>query len=217
MKHVVLIPGLGADERLFSFIRLPPCTSQFIYWKVPSPTDTFESYIGELKKQIDSKVPPVLIGVSLGGIIAMELRERMPVEKTILISSVKTKSEMPGYFNLIRNLRLNSLIPPSVLKKLAPLVRRFIADPRNPETMKIFKAMIRDSDNQFIHRAIEFVLKWNRQDYVKKNLVHLHGTADFVFPFRNIREPDFRIEGGTHDMVMSKAEEISRILLRELE
>src|SRR5262245_42832520 len=131
MKHVVLIPGLGADERLFSFLRLNGCTTQCIRWTIPERDESFLHYIEKLSGQINAKEPVVLVGVSLGGIIAMELREMIPVEKTIIISSVKTRSEMPGYFKWIRRLGLNAFLPASLLKKMAPFAKMFIAEGRN--------------------------------------------------------------------------------------
>src|ERR1044071_2060901 len=106
MTDIIFIPGLGADERLFEFIETGNCKKHFIKWVKPQADESLQSYVQKIKDQVSSCELPVLVGVSLGGIIAMELREIMPVKKTILIASVKNKSEMPGYFNLINKIRL---------------------------------------------------------------------------------------------------------------
>jgi hypothetical protein len=41
MKHIIFIPGLGADERLFQFIEINGCTKQFIKWVKPSKDESF--------------------------------------------------------------------------------------------------------------------------------------------------------------------------------
>jgi hypothetical protein len=146
----------------------------------------------------------------------MELRELIPVEKTILISSVKTKEEMPALFSWIRRTGLNKIIPPALLKKSAPVIKPFITGTGNKKNMQIFKTMLMDTDNDFINGAIKFVLQWQRTDYDKENLIHIHGTKDIIFPLRNIKNCDYKIKGGSHDMIMSKHAEINRILTKEI-
>ncbi|HKR07506.1 MAG TPA: alpha/beta hydrolase [Bacteroidia bacterium] len=216
MKHVVFIPGLGADERIFSFINLKDCNKQFIKWVIPEKNESFQTYLLKIKEQIVIKQPPVIIGVSLGGIIAMELRDLIPVEKTIIISSVKTKKEMPAFFNWIRITGINKIMSPSLLKKSAVLIKPLITDTSNEKAMHLFKTMLHDADNDFIKRAIKFVLQWKRMSYNKENLIHIHGTKDLVFPLKNIRHYDYKITGGAHDMIMSKPEEINKILIKEI-
>jgi pimeloyl-ACP methyl ester carboxylesterase len=216
MKHIVFIPGLGADQRLFQFIEINNCTKQFIKWEKPAKDESFASYLLKLKKQITTKQPPVLIGVSLGGIVAMELRELMPVEKTIIISSIKTKAEMPTLFDWIRRTGLNAIIPTVVLKKSAPVIKPFIMDTSNKKALQLFKDMLHDSDDDFIKRAITFVLEWNRKGYDKQKLIHIHGSNDHIFPLKNISHCDYIIKGGTHDMIMSKPSEINNILNKEI-
>jgi pimeloyl-ACP methyl ester carboxylesterase len=216
MKHLVFIPGLGADERMFNFINLNGCTKQFIKWVKPEKNASFNTYLLKIKEQIKIGEPIILIGVSLGGIVAMELRELIPVEKTIIISSVKTKAEVPFFFKLIRLLRINKIISPTLMKKSALLIKPFIADTSNEKAMQLFKAMLYDTDNEFIKRSIQFVLDWKRSSYHNENLIHIHGTKDLVFPLKNINHCDFKIRGGAHDMIMSKPQEINKILIAEI-
>ncbi|MEO5570171.1 MAG: alpha/beta hydrolase [Bacteroidia bacterium] len=216
MKHIIFIPGLGADERLFDFISINGCSKQFIKWVKPGKNEPLSSYLLKLKDQVMSNKPPVLIGVSLGGIIAMELRELISVEKTIIISSVKTKEEMPHFFNWVRKTRLNEIIPPALIKKSAGLIKPFISDAKNKKALKLFKAMLHDTDNDFIYRSIKFVLEWQRTSYNNENLIHIHGTKDIVFPIRNINNCDYKITGGAHDIIMSRPEEINKILIKEI-
>jgi|SRR6185436_11265435 len=216
MKHIVFIPGLGADERMFSFIDLKDCNKQFVKWVKPGKDDNFQKYLLKIKEQIPGGQPVILVGVSLGGIIAMELRELIPVEKTIIISSVKIKAEMPFFFKLVRLARINKIISPPLLKKSALLIKPFITDTSNEKAMQLFKTMLHDTDNDFIKRSIQFVLDWKRAAYKKENLVHIHGTKDLVFPLKNIHRCDYKIKDGAHDMIMSKPDEINKILRAEI-
>ncbi len=216
MKHIVFLPGIAADERIFDFIEINNCTKQFIKWNKPEKNDTFGAYLDKIKKEIETKNPPVLIGVSLGGIFAMELRELIHVEKTILISSVKSKEEMPLSLELIRRLRINEILPVALIKKSAPVIKRIIVDTSNEEAWNRFKEMLKDTDSVFIKSAFRFALDWKRKEFNKENIVHIHGTNDKVFPIRNIKSCDYVIENGSHDMVMTRAQEISKIIIKEI-
>src|SRR5262245_61934254 len=128
MKHIVFLPGLGADERMFQHIELGDCSVQVIKWVRPERNESMPSYLEKIKGQIVVGQAPVLVGVSLGGIMAMELRELMPIEKTIIISSIKTKSEMPGLFRWVRKTRVNRVISAAQMKRFAPVIKYFISD-----------------------------------------------------------------------------------------
>lgn len=215
MKHIIFFPGLGTDERLFRFIDLKDCRKHFVKWVKPAKNETLHSYLLKLKEQIIIDEPPVIVGVSLGGIAAMEFREMIPVEKTIIISSVKIRSEMPAIFNLVHRSRLNTMVPMWLLKKLA-LFGPVITGSRSPNSTTLLEEMLRDADDDFFYWGMQAALDWRRKTYDKKDLIHIHGTKDLVFPLRNLTHCDYPIKDGTHGMIMSKPREINEILRREI-
>jgi pimeloyl-ACP methyl ester carboxylesterase len=213
---VIFLPGLGADERLFNLIDTGPCRKHFIRWHQPKDSDTFANYVIHIKKQVEHLDRPVLIGVSLGGMVAMELRELMPVRKSILVSSVKSRNDMPGYIDWVRAFHFNEWIPPSVMKFTAPFMKPFLCGPSDEKTYELFKAMLHDADESFIRWSLRQVMQWPRTSFVPGNIIHIHGTDDVVFPIDNIQDCNYRIPGGAHDMILSKPKEISEILSREI-
>src|SRR5688572_6189398 len=101
MKRLILLTGLCADERLFSKLHLKsdyPATC--IKWIPADKHDTLGSYAEKLLPQIDPKPGErfVLVGVSFGGMIAIELAKRLPAEKTILISSLVEPKDLPLFY-----------------------------------------------------------------------------------------------------------------------
>ncbi len=145
----------------------------------------------------------------------MELREMIPVEKTIIISSVKTRAEMPAILNLVRLMNLNNIVPLWLTKKIA-VHTPVITEGRPIDSKTLFEQMLYDADDVFLRWAMQAALDWKRSTYDKKNLVHIHGTKDLVFPFRNISDCNYTVKGGTHGMIMSKPREISEILKKEI-
>jgi pimeloyl-ACP methyl ester carboxylesterase len=215
MKNIIFFPGLGSDERLFRFIDLNGSHKQFIKWLKPAKNETLQSYLLKIKEQITIDEPPVVVGVSLGGIMAMELREMMPVEKTIIISSVKTRAEMPSILNLVRMMNLNNIVPLWLARKIA-MYKPLIPGANYVNSTTIFEQMIHDADDGFLRWGMQAALDWKRKSYEEKNLVHIHGTKDLVFPFRNLTHCHYTIKDGTHGMIMSKPKEINEILRKEI-
>ena len=88
MKELYLISGLGADKRVFDFLDLPGFKIHHIEWVEPGDHETVENYAKRLLNQIRT-VKPILIGLSFGGLIAIEIGKLMETEKIILISSAR--------------------------------------------------------------------------------------------------------------------------------
>jgi len=216
MLNVVFIPGLGADERLFELLNLSDCKCHYIRWTKPVADIGINEYLELLVQQLPAfESPPVLVGVSLGGIMAMEWRELYPVQKTILISSVKDRTEVPGYFSIFEKFRIHKAVHPSLLKKGNVLVKPFISDTSNKKALELFNAMLHDANEDFIKWGLNAVMTWKKGKSDISELIHIHGNADHIFPLRYISKPDYVIEDGRHDMVLSKADEISKILMKE--
>ena len=212
MANLILIPGLGTDRRLFEFLRTGAHERHYVRWVIPEPSDSLASYALKLKEQVAGVTDPVLLGVSLGGILAMELREILPVRQTILVSSIKTKEEMPPYFRWLSKTHAHALLPVSVIKKSAPWIRPFLCGPGNEAAFGLIRDMIHDADERFIRWAIGAVLQWQRKTYMPGALSHIHGDADLVFPIRYINAHSYVVPNGAHDMILTKADELSALL-----
>jgi pimeloyl-ACP methyl ester carboxylesterase len=71
--NIYLISGLGADKRVFS--KLGFSTNhviKHIEWIKPNSNEDLSSYARRLARQIDESKPFFLVGVSFGGMIAVE-------------------------------------------------------------------------------------------------------------------------------------------------
>jgi len=69
-------------------------------------------------------------------------------------------------------------------------------------------------DEMYLKWSIKNVLKW-KQNEPSKNLIHIHGTDDSVFPIKHIKNA-IEIPGGTHAMILNKAKIISEIINQSL-
>lgn len=207
---IYFISGLGADERVFQFLNLNGVEHRFIQWLSPLPKEGLASYCQRLSAQIDSSGDVILIGVSFGGVIAQEIAKLMAVRKVIIISSVKTSNEFSWSIKLVRKLQLHRLVPFWLMK----LANRYTADYYFSTTTKaeskLLQEIIADTDPHFLTWAIHELMNWKNESY-PSNLVHIHGTADRIFPIKYISNA-LEIPNGGHFMMVNKVLDIEQFI-----
>lgn len=207
---VYFISGLGADRSVFERLVLPAeYIIHHIDWIQFEKNEQLDSYAKRLSKAIDASQPFVLIGLSLGGMLASEMTDFLQPSKAIIISSAPTAKQLPPWFRWMGRTRLNKLVPLLFYKQRHALLH-WLFGIHTREEKELFSYIVLNADPLFVHRAINAVLQWKRETR-NKNIVHIHGDADNLLPVR-FAKPDITIKGGGHLMVFSKAEEVSLVL-----
>jgi pimeloyl-ACP methyl ester carboxylesterase len=212
---VYFISGLGADKRAFEKLTLPQnITIKYVEWVENSEEESLAGYCHKLCDQINTKEDFSLVGLSFGGIVAVELAKIIKPKQVILISSIATSKELPidkfGHF-LFKKLHLYKFIPAAIFKNANAITYWFFGVKKEDEK-QLLKQIIADTPPAFAKWAFGRILTWENT-IEPQNLFHIHGTADKLFPIGYIC-PDVKINGGGHFMVYSKADEISEVLAR---
>jgi pimeloyl-ACP methyl ester carboxylesterase len=207
-KRVYVFSGLGADERIFKHIEFYPFEPIFVKWIPPFKNEDLKSYAGRILVQIP-EVKPFLIGVSFGGIMAIEVAKLISTEKIVLISSAKTRKEIPFYFRIAGFLNIHKLIPTRALKKGENL-NNWLFGANNKEDRQLLKEILADTDSRFFEWAIDRIAHWQNR-IIPSNLRHIHGIKDKIFPIKYIH-CDFRVLDGGHLMTLNKGSEISNLI-----
>jgi pimeloyl-ACP methyl ester carboxylesterase len=211
---VYFISGLAADRRVFKHILLPAgYVPIYLDWIKPDKNEKLQEYALRLAKGIDVTEKFVLIGLSMGGMIALEIAKKYTPVATILISSASTHKQFPRHFKIAYFFRLHKVVPPGFFKSTSMAKRLFVRE--NASDKMILREIIKDSDPAFIRWALGAILQW-RNEEVPEPLWHIHGTNDRTLPFRNTR-PTHTIQKGTHLMIMSRAGELNKFLLEILQ
>ena len=208
MKEIYIFSGLGADERVFKHLNIRGFDPVFIKWLQPLPGELLPQYSQRLLNQIEAK-NPTLVGLSFGGIIAIEVSKLINIEQLILISSAKTKKEIPFYYRWGGFLNIHKLFPTRLLRKTS-FVTNWLFGVKASEDKNILANTFRDTDPVFLKWAIDRIVKWNNAD-IPKNIKHIHGTSDKILPHRFIKA-DFLIKNGGHIMIVSNHSEVNQIL-----
>ncbi len=213
MTTIYLISGLGADASVFQKLDFGDFKPKFIEWIEPRQDETIQDYAFRFSGQIEAD-KPILVGVSFGGMLAVEIAKIIDCQKVILISSATTRNEIPFIYRFFGQLGLHRLIPVGFLKH-ANMLTYWLFGMQTKAEKELLKGILRDTDPVFLKWAMNAIVQWKNEVAIP-GLVHLHGDADRILPIGNIRHTDFIVSGGGHLMVYSKAKRINRILKKIL-
>jgi len=206
---VYFISGLAADSRVFKYIQLPAnCEAVHLHWIDPLKNESLQNYSLRLAEKIDVTEPFSIIGLSMGGMIASEISHKLNPAITILISSIPSSKHLPFYFKIGGKLKLHKAIPIWLVKSAA-LAKRFFTSESGDDKMTI-KQIIKDSDANFIHWAMDAIVKW-KNEIPPASYIHIHGTKDEMLPIRFVK-PTHIIPKAGHLMVMTNAKQLNEIL-----
>ncbi|MGY3212358.1 alpha/beta fold hydrolase [Mucilaginibacter sp. HD30] len=210
MSKIFLIAGMGADTRIYNNIELPDDDEVIpVDWIEPDASDTLATYSQRLIKQHNITYNSIVIGNSLGGMMAIEIGKLIPLNKVILISSIKTIDEAPPYFSFFKMIPLYRIVPGKVFTHLGGLIRPVFGG-MSAQQLWLFKDMLSKTSPGFLKWAMGAVLKWKNKT-IPPNVYHITGDNDRVFNYRLIKGATI-VKGGTHIMIFDKAKEINKIL-----
>lgn len=209
MSRVYLIPGLGADYRIYKNIELSGHNITYCNWIEPSDTDTLTTYSQKLIDKYNILPESILIGNSMGGIVAIEIANILPMDKTILISSIKSCNEASAYFSFFRAVPLYKIIPAKLFTSMGFLVRIAFGKMKRDDQM-LFQDMLKKTSPTFVKWAIGAILNWKNIS-IPNNVYHITGSSDVLFDCRKAKGSQI-IEKGTHIMIFDRADEINQIL-----
>lgn len=199
---VYMMPGLAASTSIFERIALPESDFEIhlLEWEIPLNNESLADYAKRMAEKVKHK-KPVLIGVSFGGILVQEMARFISVRKVIIISSVKSNLEFPRRFKAAKTTKAYKLIPMSLLLNLENLAKFSFGEKIN-KRLKLYEKFLSVRDIHYLEWAVEQVLLWDRT-IVDKNVIHIHGDADEVFPIKYIMDC-IVVSGGTHIMILNK-------------
>jgi pimeloyl-ACP methyl ester carboxylesterase len=207
MQTIYCISGLGADQRVFSKLDCPGYEVHYIKWLIPLKEESIGDYAKRLIHQIRHP-KPILIGVSFGGMMCIEIAKHIKVSGIILISSIKYDAEMPRWMRLSGKFKVNKLFKLRFMKFLEP-IENYRLGLETKEERNMVHDYRKNVDRKFLNWSINAVLNWKNKD-VPANTFHIHGSKDKIFPIRKIK-PDHNIHGG-HMMILNRSKEVNEVV-----
>jgi len=200
--HVYLMPGMAANPTIFEHIKLPEPQFKihWLEWFIPLKNEPIEGYALRIVQNIKHE-DPILIGVSFGGLLVQEMSKHISLKKLIIISSVKSNTELPKKMKIAKATKIYKLLPTSLASNIEFLAKYAFGETVT-KRLELYKKYLSVSDKRYLDWAIEQVINW-KQERPIKGIIHIHGEKDNVFPIKNINEC-IAIKNGTHIMVINK-------------
>lgn len=216
MTTTYFIGGFATDRRLYAHQLEKIPGSVYLPFPKPERGDTLESYALKFIPLIDQSRPFNIVGQSMGGLITMELARHIHAEKIILISSVKSRAEMPARFNLLRRTGLHRIVPGAAIIAGTQLGSLFLPEMyRTKGLRRLCLDMTYQNGAQFLHWCTHAIAHWKGGALLREDIIHIHGTKDKMFPVKYIKNA-MLVKGGTHLMLLNRAAEITDILTDQL-
>lgn len=208
-KTIYFFSGIGADSSAFNNLVLPGYRKVHISWIPAEPHETIAHYAGRIKSQIRDK-NPYIVGLSFGGIMAVEVAKQIEVSKMVLISSAKTRDDLNKFQCFFMRLGMFRLVPASLLRHTNFITYSYFGA-KSSDDKKEVAHLLGGTDISFFRWALKNIASWDNEEAPART-IQIHGTSDRIIAYRLV-DPDYSIKGGGHLMVFNKADTISKIIL----
>lgn len=211
------MPGMAASSTIFERIQLPANRFEMhlLEWFLPENQETLETYAKRMAKNVKHD-DAILIGVSFGGILVQEMKPFLNPKKVIIISSIKSNTELPRRMKVAKATKAYKLIPTKLLENVEKLAKFAFGDYAK-QRFKLYEKFLSVRDNSYLDWAIENIINWKRTE-IDPEIIHIHGDADEVFPIKHIKNCTI-VKGGTHIMILTKYrwlnDNLPKIMLEE--
>ncbi len=218
---IYCIPGLGCNQEIFHPLwqQLPQYKSAVQYLEFVDPISTQES-VAAYTKRLATTIPApeadqitLIVGLSLGGMIATELSKLIPYQKLILISTIKHQDERPRLFRLCTRVPVQGLLPSWVTRRVFPKLTTWFGS-RMATSNVLFGKMVSQMSPTHLVWGRNAAISWFN-DQNPARCVHIHGTRDHIFNNKTM-QVTHTIVGGTHGMIVDKSEEVALLVGQEI-
>lgn len=202
--HVYMMPGMAAEPTIFNRIKLPLEQFQihWLEWMIPNEEESLESYAKRMIAKI-SHDNVVLLGVSFGGVLVQEMSKYMKLRKLIVVSSVKTKYELPKRMKIAKFMRAYKYAPTQLLSNL-DVLKKYAFNESISKRIDLYKTYLAVNDKRYLDWALEQMICWDQEEPIP-GAIYIHGDKDAVFT-HSCEGHCIVIEGGTHIMIIFKSQ-----------
>ncbi|ARN79368.1 alpha/beta hydrolase [Nonlabens spongiae] len=192
---------MAASPMIYEHIKLPQDCFEchFLEWIIPDVDETLENYCRRFCKMIQDE-NPILIGTSFGGVIVQEMAKMMKVDRVVIISSIKSSLEFPRRMKLARSTGLHKLLPTSLVEKSELLLKYNLGISKRK--LELYHNYLSVKNQYYLDWALDKIISWQQIEPIK-NLIHIHGDKDPVFPIKYIKNC-ITVPGGTHVMIIHR-------------
>ncbi len=222
-RSIVLLPGLGADRRLFAPQIEGVPGVDVMEWPAPAPDDTLATFAERIATGV-TMTPAMIGGASFGGFIAWEMaRHLRPQKLPQTLCLIGSASSLRALRTPLRaSLPLASLSSATMMSavKAGGSIAARIFGAKTAAQRAVFVDMMRATPSPFMAWAVRAIAAWQPSALPEgTRVVRIHGARD-----RIIAPPDDAesrtsaaceiVADAGHLLTLSHAPEVNRFLLR---
>ncbi len=221
---------MGVDGRLFRPQLAAFPFAQTPAWIVPEARESLAHYAqrmaeGVLARDGDGSRPIVVGGLSLGGMVALEMSRHLPAASVVLMASCRESAAVTRLLKLAEFASRG--IPLEVVERTKRIATPFLGRGRgavggvSPADRALLGEMLTTIPASFLRWAGRAIMEWPGATDLRVPVHHIHGDHDWVIPLTRVRRtrPAIEIEvvpGGAHVLNLSHPREVNAALARAL-
>lgn len=209
--HYYLIPGMGADKRLFQHFHLPNGTVHHLDWVPHGDSRNLREYASIMAECIQTD-RNILVGSSMGGMVTVEIAKQIKPLGAVLVSAPAGRHQFPRSLKSLNALKLHRALNARQVMRISRLCDLFMGF-KTPEQRAMFYDMLEGNGPEFLHFSVGAVLEWQNTLPPDVPYLQILGSQDKLFNAKKIPTAHV-IEGSGHFTAFEKGKEVSEIIVR---
>lgn len=215
MQRVILIPGMGADERLFGPQRAAGLHFEVPEMTIPAPGDDMAAYARRIRDQLRLDGPCVIGGVSFGGMLACELSRICQARCVLLIASCASRAAVPRFYDAAA--WVGRFLPDWFVRRRAAASARLFArlEGLDQAQYELLRDMSRQVPVPFLRRVGPMILRWDAPRSYPCPVHQIHGDRDRILPLHKVHAEEI-VAGGGHLINLTHADQVNLFIKKHL-
>ncbi len=212
---VFLITGFALDKRAFAPLNLPSEPYHLVDLIPVQKGETLRDYAKRMCEGMGLKEGDIVGGVSLGGMLALEMSQLVKVRGVILIASCTHPRHIKRRFMIFANIA--PYIPDFLIRRLFLLIPAILK--RQKMLSPSGQALLADIMGKFPPALLKslppMILNWPGRS-PPENFRHIHAEMDWLINPGGLKEKMRIIKGKNHLITVSHPKEVRSFILQSV-
>ena len=210
-RRLILLPGLAADERMYSGVGVLPVSLVTPRLLIPEADETMAAYARRHAQWLDVGDNDLIGGCSFGSMVASEIcRQRSTRGLVLLSGALSSKALAPS------SQRLNFLadfIPFMLMRRvlMSSLFLHAVFGNADSSHIDLGRKMIKETPRDLLVRGGKLAANYHPQTPIVCDIYSLHGAQDRVLVVPDVQGGEVIADAG-HGMVVSHVEQVTSFL-----
>jgi pimeloyl-ACP methyl ester carboxylesterase len=206
-----LVPGMGADKRLFGNFHLPNGKVHFLDWIPHGSSSNLSEYASLMAERIQTE-RNIIVGSSMGGMVTVEIAKQIKPLGAVLVSAPTGRHEFPRRLKGLSALKLHRALNAQQVMGISRLCDLFMGF-KTEQQRAMFYDMLEGNGKEFLHFSVGAVLEWRNTTPPPVPFLQILGSEDKLFNPKKISN-SIVIEGSGHFTAFEKGREVSDIIVK---